>query len=101
VIPDLKKVRTTNDEIRQLQDGIMRVVEVLRKKEILDGRLIKDVILDSAAPTEINHGLGRALNGWIVTRISAAATVHESESPSTNILTLEASADVTVSLWVF
>lgn len=52
----------------------------------------------------VNHGLGRPLQGWIITRIRGAATVYDTQdanpTPSIN-LSLVTSAPVTVDLVVF
>ena len=85
------------------------------KKEILDGSLLRDVILSSTA-VEIPHKLGRDISGFIVVRARTwdatngvldeatpfTGTVHESQSEdSTKFIKLYSSADVLVNVWVF
>jgi hypothetical protein len=49
----------------------------------------------------INHGLGRLLNGWIITDINAAATIYRSAPLNNLTLTLTSSAAATVNIEVF
>jgi hypothetical protein len=68
------------------------------------GQQLTGVMLTANATTTINHGLGRALQGWFLTGISGASTIYDLQmtNPSTNkTLILHSSAAVTVSIWVF
>jgi len=70
---------------------------------LLQGRLIENVALSNGT-TLINHMLGRALVGWIVTRINAQAQVYDNQNTNnakTITLSLTSNAAATVSLWVF
>lgn len=67
------------------------------------GLLLKNVKLSSGANT-INHLLGRPLQGWCIVRQRAAAAIYDSQDANlqpTLTLALQASAPVTVDLYVF
>lgn len=70
---------------------------------ISSGLILKNVVLASGDNT-INHTLGRKLQGWIITRCRASATVYDKQDSNTFpqlTLVLNASAGVTVDLYVF
>lgn len=78
-----------------------RLLDILADNPLLQGRLIEDVSL-STAETLVPHKLGQAYRGWIITNISASATVYESSTALTgSFLALKASGSCTASLWVF
>lgn len=66
---------------------------------ILQGRLIEDIAVTTATVT-IDHKLGRTPRGWIICKKNADARVWETASTSRTI-TLDSSATVTVSIWIF
>lgn len=68
---------------------------------ILQGNLIKDVKLVAGVPKAVNHLLQRMPQGWIITDNIAGVSIWRSTAFNILTLTLEASADTTVSLWVF
>lgn len=67
------------------------------------GILLKGINL-STGNNVINHKLGRALQGWVISRPRAAATVFEpltvNNTPKLT-LNLTSSAPVIIDLWVF
>lgn len=102
MIPAFRVIRTTVRDIQKLQDALARVFNAIQTKEILDGRLISDIVIETGTPKEINHGLGKPIRGWIITDINADANVYRSASTTPNsTFVLNASANCTVSLWVF
>ena len=68
---------------------------------ILDGRQIDGIELTAATAKKIAHGLNRKPRGWHPVDQNAAADIHRSEAWDPEFLTLTASANVTVSLWVY
>jgi hypothetical protein len=65
--------------------------------------LLKDVSL-TAGSNNVNHRLGRKLQGWYFVRKRAAANVHDNQDNNQNpelTLTLVSDASVTVDLVVF
>ena len=68
---------------------------------LLDGNLISDISLTASTPKAINHLLQRMPRGWFLTDNTANAVVWRSSTFTTTTITLEASADTNISLWVF
>lgn len=99
MIQPFRKIRTQDKELTQLQNSLARIFLDLLGLEILNGRLIEDVEVTTSTAT-VNHGLNRELKGWIVVKKNADRRVWQTDITSTT-LTLDASATVTVSLWVF
>jgi hypothetical protein len=78
--------------------------EALRsvQQPIVDGVLLRDVVLSNFS-ADINHGLGRRWNGYVVTRSSNGLWVFDgtgSPDPKTAISLLSTN-DTVVDLWVF
>lgn len=91
-------------DARQLSSALERTFEPLLAKEILDGRLIRDVLLLSAGVTHVEHKLGRPLLGYIVVKNNTNSLIWDGEFANDNknlFLDLYCSANVIVSLWVF
>lgn len=103
MLAPLKKIRVEDRDLQNVQDNVSIFVNSIKDKQILDGRLIESIVLDSGSnPTSIAHGLGRTPRGWIVVGQDAAADIYSSVSDTpTATLDLNCSADVTISLWVF
>lgn len=99
--------RLTLPRVQDL-DGVNRALDELRAKlgplfdlALLDGLLLEDVAI-AATDTHVSHLLGREIRGWIVVGKNADARVwRTSTARAASVLTLRASAAVTVSLWVF
>lgn len=75
----------------------------LLQNPLVNGSLLKDVALSNGT-TAVNHKLGRALQGWIITRVNGAATIYDSQTTNNTpnlTLLLVSNAAVTVSLYVF
>lgn len=99
-LPNYKRVISPDTSVNHLQDAVAPIFDSLQAKELIKGRLIKDVIVTTSTVT-INHGLGRQLIGWHIVRKNADANVWEDSAPTTTQLVLDSDATVTVSLWVF
>lgn len=102
MIPELRRVRSNDDSLRQLQDGVDFVLRAISTKEILDGVLIQDISITSGTAKIVDHKLGRVPLGYIVVSRNANSNIWTSTSsvPS-SVLKLNASANVTINLWVF
>lgn len=90
------------EELKRLQDSVIRAVNPLAALPLLDGQIIGPIALGTVFQS-VNHLLSRQYLGWIVVRNNAAAIVTEdfnSISQSTSI-SLKASVAATVYLWVF
>lgn len=103
MIPPFRRVRTQNAEVSSLQDATEAVLKQIRNRQIIDGRLIEGVTIETVE-TVVDHKLGRALRGWIVVRQGADARIWDQQDDNARpelSLVLVASASVKVSLWVF
>lgn len=68
---------------------------------ILNGVLLTDIVLAANEPLAINHMLQRKQQGWMITDLTSNAAVWRTVAFNALTLTLEASANVTISIWVF
>lgn len=82
-----------------LQHNTERGLRDLPGNIITQGRLIENQEVATAG-TRIPHGLKRRLRGWFLVGQDANATVWETARDE-SFLSLDASATVTVSIWVF
>jgi len=91
------------DDTVQMQTKWAAQLNPIIDNPISQGILLKNQVLVSGANV-INHKLGRKLQGWIVTRIRASATLYDTQDANSSpalTLQLTASAGVTVDLYVF
>ena len=79
-----------------LESGVLipQPTELVRQRALVTASLL------ASGAVNVNHGLGRVPQGWIVVGIDAQATVWSSGSTN-KTLTLLTSADAGVTLWVF
>ena len=87
-----------------IQDNAKKAIDQLQGKDIIDGLLLKNISLVSGTDKIIQHGLGRQWLGWIPVRKSATCDIFESSTINSALqstIILRASANVTISLWVF
>ncbi len=109
MIVPFDRIRTQNSELRQLQDAAGAVFKDITGREVLDGRLIEDVVLTGTQTLSLAHGLGRRLVGWVIVRKNATGDVWDGQKTnSTPARTLVLNNDLatdqdtmTISLWVF
>lgn len=102
-LKSFKKLGSESEETNRIQENITAALEPFLRSEVVNGVLLKGIKLQTGAPNKVNHSLGRAPQGWIVVRQNANSViwqVNASELISTT-LQLEASANVTIDLWVF
>lgn len=93
------KFQGEDKDLQKLQRNIETAVNQVLRNPLLDGRLIPDVNLISGN-TKIEHKLARNLRGYLVIDRNNGATIYTT-SKDENYLTLNSSAAITVSLWVF
>lgn len=102
MLTPFRKVQAKTDDVKHLQDAVAQVFNQVLKKQIIDGAFIVDITITSGAPYVLSHGLGINPRGWIIVKKNAEADVWQSDSDTpTATMILNASADVTISLWVF
>lgn len=101
-LQSFSEIQTLDSTLNRIQNNIKSAITPITSKEIIDGRLIEEVVIVSGTPKQVNTGLNREPNGWLVARLDANSVVWESTSPDpSNILVLNSSANCTINLWVF
>lgn len=68
---------------------------------IMQGLAITGIILNATTPKLINTGLGRIPQGWFLIDNMASCNVWRTEPFNSRNITLSASADTTISIWIF
>lgn len=100
----LRRLPGQDQVLTQLQSNIDTAFSQIQQIPPLRGALLTGVLLTSGQDNIINHGLGRAYQGFVVARLSADSRVWESSTtnvqPTTQII-IRSSANCTVNLWVY
>lgn len=86
--------------LEQLQNQWKSAIDPVINLPMLKGLQLTDITLINGV-TVINHRLGRQQQGFIITDINAAATIHRSQPFNNLTLTLTSNAVVIVNIWVF
>jgi hypothetical protein len=68
---------------------------------IWQGNQINNVVLTANKPTAINHLLQRMPQGWFLVDNTADVIIWRASAYTNTTLTLEASSDTTISLWIY
>ena len=98
----MKKFKKVSDEknIARIQENIGQAIDIIVDKAIIDGILIKDISLVTGSVNIISHKLNRKPLGYIVVKRDAESTIWDTSS-NTKVISLNCSANVTVSIWIF
>lgn len=87
---------------------LMQTAWATQLNPIVQLPLVQGLVLQSvslkAGDNTIDHRLGRKLQGWILTRVRAAATIYDKQDAnqlSSRTLVLNSSASVVVDIYVF
>lgn len=81
-----------------LQAAVRDAFKPLTSNQLLDGVLIKGIAISSTKV--IPHGLQRAVQGWIVTRIKSSAVIYEVKSDD-SFITLTSTSPAVIDLYIF
>lgn len=103
MLKPFRRTQASDPQVRLLQDATEASLKTILDKQIVDGRLIEGVTLVSG-DNDIEHKLSRDLRGYLVVRQSASASIYDKQSlvlQPNRFLRLNASTNLTVSLWVF
>ncbi len=104
MLKGLRQFNTQNSDLDRLFQNVARFAAQFTNKPVLDGLLLDSITLTSGSPTTISHGLGRDIQGWIVTGINANANIWAlaaNQSGPSRTLVLNTSANCVASLYVF
>jgi uncharacterized lipoprotein YmbA len=99
----LPQFQSDDRNFQMMQNVWAQKIDPLLAKQIVNGNLLQNVSLASGSNT-INHKLGRKLQGWLIVRQRASASVYDTQDSNQHqdlTLTLTSSASVSVDLWVF
>lgn len=99
----LPKFQSEDKSLMLLQTAWASQIDPVLRNPLTQGNLLKNVTLASGANV-VDHKLGRKLQGWVLTRQRAAASVFDTQdlNPTPALtLTLTSSAAVVVDLLVF
>lgn len=97
------KIYIEDRKISMIQDNLANAINPLLSLPLSSSNLIPGVELESGNNT-INHGLGRNLIGWIITRKDANEDIFDNQDSNTTpalTLILNSSGDVRVDIIVF
>lgn len=103
MLKSYQRVDSTDLAVREMQYRLEETLHPITSSEIIDGRLLEDLSLETTA-TDVPHGLGRAIRGYLPVKLSASATIFDDEASNTNkseFVRLKASGTVTATVWVF
>ncbi len=100
-LKSFRKPQQNDAPTQALSQAVADFTRQLTINPLLDGRILASVDIGTAA-TDIVHGLGRPFVGWVITRRTDDAAVHEDTQTNTSqYLTLIADSATTVDLYVF
>lgn len=99
-----KKLANSSTETSKFQDNVETSFSEIMSKDILNGVLIKNVVLVSGQNNIISHKLERELQGFVVVRQRANSIIWDSQDSNTLkklTLILNCSANVEIDIWCF
>lgn len=92
-------LNTPDKNLQLIQNNIQKAVTSLQSSPFQGGNYLTDISVLTGTPKIINHKLGRTPVIWALGDNNANAVVWRSAWTETTI-TLNSSADCTISLWV-
>lgn len=102
-MPKLQRIQTADRVLNMIQDNVSNILDPYSSKDILQGQILQKVVLVTGANT-VPHKLNRTLIGWFIVRQRALATLYDTQDSQSRpdlFLSLVASANVTVDIYVF
>lgn len=101
MIKAFRKIAQTLPELQAVINAVADFVRPLEQNPLIDGRLIEGVVVGTST-TDIPHKLGRPWVGWVVTSRTSSVVPYETTQTNTSaFLTLVASSQTTVDIYVF
>lgn len=86
----------------RVQDNVNSAFIPLQSAQIINGQVLKGILLTTGQDNPVSHKLGRELVGYIVIKKNANADVWDSTSATPTLtVVLQTSANCTVDLYVF
>lgn len=99
----ISRLQAMDGILNRVQDNIINPLNQILGNPIVPGNILLGQVL-AVGDNTVNHGLGRALQGWIIIGITAAVSIFDKQATNTatqTTLILNASGVVTVNLYVF
>lgn len=97
----LTKFQTPDTTLTLLQSSWASAIDPILDCALVKGVQVKDISLVAGVPKVINNYLGRMQQGYIITDMNADARVWRVEPFNNKTLTLQSTANVTISLWMY
>jgi len=100
----LRRTGTQDADGARFERYVNQALIPLVQSPIVNGVLLRGVVLTAGQTTLVEHKLGREPLGWLEVRKRANSVVWDSQDSnrlSSKSLALECSANVTVDLWIF
>lgn len=95
---NFQTINSADPEINRIQANIFKALQSINGP-FVGGNLLTGIKLVSGVPLAINHGLNRVPELWTLSDILSAANVFRI-SWDKNSITLQATADCTIAIWV-
>lgn len=99
----LPKFQTDNKDMGLMQTTWASKLDPVLANPLNNGLLLQSVQLKNGT-NQVNHLLGRKLQGWFTTRVRATCSLYDTQDTNTTpqlTLSLVSNANVTVDLYVF
>jgi len=98
-------VNANDPEVQLVDQRLLMIFNSIIKNPLLNTpTIVKGIMLSSGVDTIVNHGLGRAVTGWVVIDKNGVADIYQSTTtntiPTASII-LKANATVTASILFF
>lgn len=100
-----ERYRTDDYPLTRVQDKVEQFADTLQSAGLLAGRLIENIEFAASTTQNVQHGLGRNYQGYIVVSVNAKAIIQVDDTKNNNrsqFLALQSYGTAcTASLWVF
>lgn len=96
----LTRFQTQSRDLQLLQSSWAATLDPFLANPFLQGILLPNITLINGV-TVINHMLGRNLQGWVLTDLTAAATIYRSAALNDKTLTLTSNLQTRCSIYAF
>lgn len=97
----LPLVNTQDQALSQLSTKWKAILDPVLANTLVQGQQIDGITLTSGQPQAVYHSLGQIPQGWIVVDTNASANIWRSQPFNAKTITLEASNNTTISIWIY
>lgn len=103
VLTLFQKIRTGIEVVDRVIEKLHDTLFSITSRELVGGQLIGPITLING-DTNVPHKLGRAVRGYVVTKLSASVTIYDKESANTQptiYMVIHSTGAATAYFWVF